>query len=490
MALLSPPSTHTLGECHGQLKHSFSGQTDFHRVELLREGATLYCSLPFATPGPRADACRVHQGVLSRFVSKVRGVLQIVSGRGAPAQPAETVLRQRVALHDVSHLVAVVAPTSALRPGTRGERTDAEHGTRHSILFYDPSTGSRRPLAFRLDHEFQRDVACLAFAPSASMSLALGCRNGLCVWNIDGWTKSPRAWMTFLQVPPQAPVTCLDWSPCGAHLASASSAESCVRVWDPSGGDSVTLSTPGLAPALLLRWSPAGGTLVAITAAGELGVWSTRSWARIASVPLQAMPNSLSFDARGAHLAVVSQRGRSMGVACLRMPSGDAVGLDLRLAPSLAPRLWTIPEPAAVAGAAGRLCAWDPLGGRFAIAVGPVADDPTAEGEPSAPDARGSVAASAVADDGSVGGEGRVAVYSVACDSRGPKFSFLDYVFGPRGAVAGQLDFFPSSPRGSMLVVAWSKGDDSDGVPFHGGEGITVGALRFYPFVYEAGLDA
>lgn len=196
MSILSPPTTHTLGECHGQLKHSFSGQTDFHRVELLREGATLYCSLPFATPGPAADACTVRSGRLSRLASKFRGVLHAISGRGRPDAAAETVLRQRVALHDVTHLVAVVVPTAALRAGPRGAHAGAEHGTWHSIVFYDPSTGSRRPVAFRLDHEFQRDVACLAFAPSATMSLALGCRNGLCVWNVDGWTKSPRgAWV-------------------------------------------------------------------------------------------------------------------------------------------------------------------------------------------------------------------------------------------------------------------------------------------------------
>lgn len=51
------------------------------------------------------------------------------------------------------------------------------------IAFYDMD--AERWLSTVVKHEFQRDVACLQYQPNSGGSLAVGCREGICLWSLE-----------------------------------------------------------------------------------------------------------------------------------------------------------------------------------------------------------------------------------------------------------------------------------------------------------------
>ncbi|RUP51915.1 hypothetical protein BC936DRAFT_144552 [Jimgerdemannia flammicorona] len=156
-----------------------------------------------------------------------------------------------------------------------------------------------------LMHEFQKDITCMEWKPRAGGVLAVGCRNGVCLWKVSvdptdaappnlGPTKdfrpstsffSPRgpssyddtqrslspspipstasppraAWMNYLCHPCQLHISSLAWDPSsGSHLLAVGSAvEGSLVVWNTSMEIAVALRRWGGATGLV-RWSPDG----------------------------------------------------------------------------------------------------------------------------------------------------------------------------------------------------------------------------------------
>ncbi|RUS22848.1 WD40-repeat-containing domain protein [Endogone sp. FLAS-F59071] len=175
-----------------------------------------------------------------------------------------------------------------------------------------------------LVHEFQKDITCIEWKPRAGGVLAVGCRNGICLWkvNVDpadaappnlGSTKTtstsffssprspsafddtqrshlasassstastPRAvWMNFLRYPGYVHISTLSWDPssCSHLLVVGSAVEGTLLVWDTSVETAVPLRRLGGETAFV-KWSPDGAFVFVASAGRYMRLWETRTW--------------------------------------------------------------------------------------------------------------------------------------------------------------------------------------------------------------------
>jgi WD40 repeat protein len=120
-------------------------------------------------------------------------------------------------------------------------------------------------------HVKQTDIYCLAWRPNGATVLAVGSKNGICLWKIsmDYPTLSSESkeeahancWMTLLEYPNHTNVSSLQWSPCGRYLASGSLLDSSLVIWDVSTQTPTPLKRVG-GGITCLSWSPKGDRLV------------------------------------------------------------------------------------------------------------------------------------------------------------------------------------------------------------------------------------
>lgn len=110
-----------------------------------------------------------------------------------------------------------------------------------------------------LKHKLQDRVYTVAWRPSAGTVLAVGCKNGVCLWhiNLKNHADSQLVW---LQSPSQVNIHALCWHPRGRLLAGSSLDSPGFFVWDVATGE-VTVLRRGSDRISLLRWSPCGSYL-------------------------------------------------------------------------------------------------------------------------------------------------------------------------------------------------------------------------------------
>jgi Anaphase-promoting complex subunit 4 WD40 domain/WD domain, G-beta repeat len=180
-----------------------------------------------------------------------------------------------MAWHQSRRVLALVAADDAVR-----------------LFSLDGNRGEWQPLT--LFHEKQRNVECIEWRP-ADDSLAIGCADGVCVWNVfrraaddaaspaassaaaDEWA-SASAWMHFLSRDGHAPVNALAWMPVdGSLLASGSRNDSTLLLWQVATATATPLRRMGAGIAQL-HWSPDGARLVSTTTARMFRVWQTSTW--------------------------------------------------------------------------------------------------------------------------------------------------------------------------------------------------------------------
>ncbi|KAJ1336939.1 hypothetical protein BSLG_006699 [Batrachochytrium salamandrivorans] len=147
-----------------------------------------------------------------------------------------------------------------------------------------------------LHHEFQKNVSSISWNPSGAAALAVGCRDGICLWRFqfdssitttltkrvyplipEETSQSPQAWMTFLCAKPLAFVSCLAWSPDGRFLVAGSSADSCIVVFDIATEECEAIKRSG-GPTRELRFSPDGLFLLQAFRNGGIRIWETQMW--------------------------------------------------------------------------------------------------------------------------------------------------------------------------------------------------------------------
>ncbi|KAJ1914931.1 hypothetical protein IWQ60_008625 [Tieghemiomyces parasiticus] len=170
-----------------------------------------------------------------------------------------------------------------------------------------------------LVHPFQTDITCLAWHPRAGRTLAVGAREGVCLWRINldqtvsrtardpdpraaappvlnldgsrgrlsethasdgtarGAIHTGHAWLEFLRFPGFDHVSSLAWDPTGRYLAVGSATSGAILIWDVATATATPLRRVP-SPTVRLAWSPNGQHLCSTHTNRQLRVWDVSEW--------------------------------------------------------------------------------------------------------------------------------------------------------------------------------------------------------------------
>lgn len=97
----------------------------------------------------------------------------------------------------------------------------------------------------------------MAFRPFTTGELAVGCSTGVLIWTLDpnSLISRPLNQPTLLKNENHSPVTSISWSPSGSLLASCSTSDTDLLIWDVDLHIFQPLKRVKL-PCALLIWSP------------------------------------------------------------------------------------------------------------------------------------------------------------------------------------------------------------------------------------------
>ncbi|XP_004363437.2 hypothetical protein CAOG_03709 [Capsaspora owczarzaki ATCC 30864] len=142
-----------------------------------------------------------------------------------------------------------------------------------------------------LRHPNQVDVTCMAWRPLSGVHVAVGCRNGIVLWNVPAPSVAANAGTaiasahrvasaTVLTHPGHLSVLALAWSPDGRLLASGSAVDTAIVIWDMhlDGASCTPIRRYDGAGCGNLSWSPDGNYLFAATIGNAVRLWNTRDW--------------------------------------------------------------------------------------------------------------------------------------------------------------------------------------------------------------------
>jgi aladin len=131
----------------------------------------------------------------------------------------------------------------------------------------------------QLKHKLQRHIVCLAWRPLTQNTLAVGCKSGVAVWEVDPQVARPSSSaMQHLTYSGYGPITSLSWSPTGHLLAAASPAHTTIMIWAVSSERVVPLYRYGGGGIPFVLWSPDGSHLMSSTVSKFFRVWETQMW--------------------------------------------------------------------------------------------------------------------------------------------------------------------------------------------------------------------
>ncbi|KAK9784928.1 hypothetical protein WJX73_005279 [Symbiochloris irregularis] len=288
------------------------------------------------------------------------GILQAAAQKSLPPAIAWHPECQALAASDGSHQVLVYT-------------LEAEAGSSSADASPEP--------CMTLAHPHQQHVAALAWRPQNQNALAVGCWQGICLWNLPlasaaiRQQSGPGAAMALLQSEGMH-VTFLAWAPHGRVLAAASSHAPGIMIWDISSGTCQRLQAD-LSATALLSWSPSGAYLFsASVASGSFRLWSTDRWeSKSFSTPTAICnrPDASSGDGRpplrnGATGACWHKDSRMILLAFTF--SNSLVALHLvENAPSLECQLLSVPLSGVSDQEGVRSMAWDPRSARLAVCL-------------------------------------------------------------------------------------------------------------------------
>ncbi|KAJ1654699.1 hypothetical protein IWQ61_005418 [Dispira simplex] len=181
-----------------------------------------------------------------------------------------------------------------------------------TVFLYD--MGREAWFANCLIHPFQKGITGLAWKPNAAGTLAVASRNGVCLWRITlnqpvnngptpqfdqragmgsieplrldgssgphsskGGIHTGHAWLDYLQFPGFCDVSCLAWDPTGHYLATGSSSQGTILIWDVATGTATALRRVP-ASTVNLSWSPDGMYFCSTHSNKQLRIWETSQW--------------------------------------------------------------------------------------------------------------------------------------------------------------------------------------------------------------------
>ncbi|KAK8756282.1 hypothetical protein V5799_001015 [Amblyomma americanum] len=328
----------------------------------------------------------------------------------------------------------------------------ASHGD--MIRVYSPDA-SITPM---LKHRSQRNITDMAWKPHCTSVLAVACREGILLWQVEPTSLIARpssACASLLSRPEHNPVTSISWHPKGTLLASASAADCSLLIWNVTMEECVPLTRIAGGGVSLVRWSPDASHLLAAAPQSLLRVWGTGHW---------------QFDRWS------TQQGRCQA-ACW---SPDGRWLLCSFANRPAVYALSFPDPSKQGSEESTAATWSPHPDVAFGAGLPVADLSVVEfslpletpngGSPSGGSSSGETVR--------VGG----LVQNMAWDQHGERLavSFRDhgqyialfrtrtaptfemfpmgFVSGPSGESAQLISFYNGFDSGSLLTVCWSNG--------------------------------
>lgn len=287
-----------------------------------------------------------------------------------------------------------------------------------------------------LEHRLQQNIKCLDWAPNSGGILAIGCENGLFLWDAK---QNSSCLLDMLQYTPNMSVDCLSWSPDGRLIATASLDGTSVHIWDVTLRKYTRLKTLSLYPIKLIKWSPNGRYLFASTVASPFFIWECQTW-RFQKwvsgdghcVAASWSPNSdcilLAFDRQSAIFPLVMRNTRQ-----------TLAEIDLLTSIDISKTEYNSPDGSISQSVGGVVqeIAWDPTGERLVISFCDI--------------------------------KSPVALYSVSGQSK-LEISPRGFIRGPENAGAAvRLGFCKSYSSGALLSICWSNGQ-----------------LNFYPMHFKS----
>lgn len=220
-----------------------------------------------------------------------------------------------------------------------------------------------------LIHEAQIGVTDLAWCPSTTSRLAVGCSTGFIIWEVPATSHRQVVEPAIARMYTGAAATTLSWSPFGDLLAVGSSSSNTIRVWDVARSASTEFVRPGNTAQLL--WSPDGQRLLQTTTSAVFRVWETRTW------------TCERWETPAGTRCQTACWGSSGQVLLLSM-SGESVVYSLQFDDSLNSVLFPVFDTEAVmietdvgessVGGAIEFMAWDETNERLAVSFAACAD--------------------------------------------------------------------------------------------------------------------
>ncbi|XP_037026602.1 aladin [Bradysia coprophila] len=135
-----------------------------------------------------------------------------------------------------------------------------------------------RAMVVLLKNILQKCVTTMAWRPLTHNELAVGCENGILIWNVTNVrTGKPITKFIHLTHRNHSPIISIEWDKTGNLLASASTIDSDILIWNPDLQTSEPLKRVG-PPSSLLKFSPNGSRLFASTVGTVFRVWNTQNW--------------------------------------------------------------------------------------------------------------------------------------------------------------------------------------------------------------------
>ncbi|KAK5646188.1 hypothetical protein RI129_004652 [Pyrocoelia pectoralis] len=127
----------------------------------------------------------------------------------------------------------------------------------------------------------QQNITCLAWRPFSNSEIAVGCENGIFVWNIDQTSMITRPSINnanILRRINHAPVVSIAWSAGGDILASAAAKDSTILIWHVERNETSSLTIPTGHGNCIVKWSPKGNKLFSATTGRVFRVWDCQTW--------------------------------------------------------------------------------------------------------------------------------------------------------------------------------------------------------------------
>ncbi|KAI8987658.1 WD40-repeat-containing domain protein [Mycotypha africana] len=142
-----------------------------------------------------------------------------------------------------------------------------------------------------LSHQKMQHIRCMEWKRNAGGTLAVGCKEGVCVWKLPKTTADdqqpkqtiryhPSATMRYLTYHNQSYISSIAWDPTPGSqlLATVSATSSTLVVHDLLLNRTIPLKRYGRGGNHILQWSPSGEWLFVGGSGGISRLWDTRSW--------------------------------------------------------------------------------------------------------------------------------------------------------------------------------------------------------------------